>query len=159
LREKFDIQFVPENSQIRCLAHIVNLVVQKLLSTLNEATDPDLEDYYLRNKDLPFHYDPEDDPDLRDMEQEVFNEDLDEEDDAEESAASFMTAAGAGELEKLTPLQKVRDIVGKYHSDLNVAATTLCDEDLFFSPTPEALQNDCATNLQGRVRAVGAKAV
>jgi hypothetical protein len=27
LREKFDVQFVPDNSQIRCLAHVVNLVV------------------------------------------------------------------------------------------------------------------------------------
>ncbi|KAJ7339903.1 hypothetical protein DFH08DRAFT_625927, partial [Mycena albidolilacea] len=72
LMEKFDIQFVPENSQIRCLAHVVNLVVQKILATLNEADDPDVIDYYLPNKDLPFHYNPDEDPDLRDLENETF---------------------------------------------------------------------------------------
>lgn len=110
LREKFDIQFVPDNSQIRCLAHVVNLVVQKLLSMLDEADDPDVEDYYIPNKDLPFHYDPKDDPDLRDMEDEVFAEKEDDDEDEEENeevAASFIAAAGANELGPLSPLQKV----------------------------------------------------
>ncbi|KAJ7131151.1 hypothetical protein C8R44DRAFT_612967 [Mycena epipterygia] len=44
LREKFDVQFVPENSQIRCLAHVVNLVVQKMLAALEEAPDHAVED-------------------------------------------------------------------------------------------------------------------
>ncbi|KAJ7813036.1 hypothetical protein B0H14DRAFT_2605350 [Mycena olivaceomarginata] len=74
LIEKFDIQFVPENSQIRCFAHVVNLVVQKILATLNEADDPQMVDYYLPNKDLPFHYDPDNDPDLRDLENETFED-------------------------------------------------------------------------------------
>jgi hypothetical protein len=45
------------------------------LATLNEADDPDVADYYLPNKDLPFHYDPADDPDLQDLENEDFEED------------------------------------------------------------------------------------
>ncbi|KAJ6613220.1 hypothetical protein B0H10DRAFT_1628930, partial [Mycena sp. CBHHK59/15] len=46
LQEKFDLQFVPDNSQIRCLAHVVNLVVQKILATLDEVSDPDVQDDY-----------------------------------------------------------------------------------------------------------------
>ncbi|KAJ7865201.1 hypothetical protein B0H13DRAFT_1455339, partial [Mycena leptocephala] len=42
LRENFDIQFVPANSQIRCLAHVVNLVVQKILAALGDVVDPDI---------------------------------------------------------------------------------------------------------------------
>ncbi|KAI0363170.1 hypothetical protein BV20DRAFT_930129, partial [Pilatotrama ljubarskyi] len=46
--------------RIRCIAHVVNLVVQKILSELFEADDPALADYYeLWNKHLPFHYDAE----------------------------------------------------------------------------------------------------
>ncbi|KAJ7876318.1 hypothetical protein B0H14DRAFT_2252522, partial [Mycena olivaceomarginata] len=59
LRQGFDIQWAPENSQIRCIAHVVNLVVQKILATLDEAHDPEEQDYYIPNKDLPFHYDPD----------------------------------------------------------------------------------------------------
>ncbi|KAJ7830794.1 hypothetical protein B0H14DRAFT_3143399 [Mycena olivaceomarginata] len=73
-REKFNIQFVPENSQIRCLAHVVNLVVQKILATFNEAEDPTNDDYYAHNKDVPLHYDPEQDPDQLELDNEVFSE-------------------------------------------------------------------------------------
>ncbi|KAJ6562088.1 hypothetical protein B0H19DRAFT_1259695 [Mycena capillaripes] len=41
LREKLNIQLVPENSQICSLAHVVNLVVQNILATVHEAEDPD----------------------------------------------------------------------------------------------------------------------
>ncbi|KAJ6484240.1 ribonuclease H-like domain-containing protein, partial [Mycena sanguinolenta] len=69
--------FVPANSQIRCLAHVVNLVVQKILAALGDAEDPDVTDYYLSNKDAPFHYEAEDDPDLHEMDQEVFSDKID----------------------------------------------------------------------------------
>ena len=56
------IHFTQENGQIRCIAHVVNLVVQKFLSELFEADDPMLHDYYEEwNKHLPFHYDTESD--------------------------------------------------------------------------------------------------
>ncbi|KAJ7758326.1 hypothetical protein B0H16DRAFT_1225729, partial [Mycena metata] len=65
LREKYDIQFVPENSQIRCLTHVVNLVVQKLLAALEEGNESTLEEDCLSNKDLLFHYDPALDAELK----------------------------------------------------------------------------------------------
>ena len=43
------------------MAHIVNLIIQALLTSLNEAEDPDIDDYYIPNKHLPFHYNPNDD--------------------------------------------------------------------------------------------------
>ncbi|CDO77912.1 hypothetical protein BN946_scf184727.g1, partial [Trametes cinnabarina] len=60
LLKRYGIHFTPENGRIRCIAHVVNLVVQKILSKLFEADDPVLADYYeLWNKHLPFHYDLE----------------------------------------------------------------------------------------------------
>jgi hypothetical protein len=107
LREKFDIQFVPANSQIRCLAHVVNLVVQKLLAALDDLLDPDLVDDYLPNKDLPIHYDPDTDPDVLQMEQEIFTKD-DNETTEEDDAATLMDGL-ASTFAKMSPLQKVSD--------------------------------------------------
>ncbi|KAJ7148098.1 hypothetical protein C8R43DRAFT_1069164 [Mycena crocata] len=106
LRENFDIQWTPENSQIRCLAHVVNLVVQKILAALEEAEDPDVEDYYIPHKDLPFHYDPNADPDLAGLEQEKFEKE--HEGTEEEDADAVFMAALAPELKKLSPLAKLR---------------------------------------------------
>ncbi|KAJ7349996.1 hypothetical protein DFH08DRAFT_958931 [Mycena albidolilacea] len=61
LMEKFDIQFAPDNSQICCIAHVVNLVVHKFLAAFNEAADPYNDDYYVPNKDESFHYNIDDD--------------------------------------------------------------------------------------------------
>ncbi|KAH9855327.1 hypothetical protein C2E23DRAFT_724823, partial [Lenzites betulinus] len=62
LLKRYGLHFNCENARIRCIAHVVNLVVQKILSELAEADDPALADYYeLWNKHLPFHYDPESD--------------------------------------------------------------------------------------------------
>ena len=46
LLKRYKIHFSPENGQIRCLAHVVNLVqvVQKILHELFEADDPALQD-------------------------------------------------------------------------------------------------------------------
>ncbi|KAF7363114.1 Dimer-Tnp-hAT domain-containing protein [Mycena venus] len=85
LRRGFDIQWAPENSQIRWIAHGVNLVVQKILATLDEAHDPEEQDYYIPNKDLPFHYDPDGDPELIALEKEQF---------AKEHCATTLSAIG-----------------------------------------------------------------
>jgi hypothetical protein len=105
LRESFDIQFVPDNSQIRCLAHVVNLVVQKLLATLEEAVDPNIEDTYKDAKDLPVHYDPETDRELAEFEREVFQKKDSE--STEEDGDGLLMAALGPEYEKLSPVQKV----------------------------------------------------
>ncbi|KAJ7676984.1 hypothetical protein DFH06DRAFT_976182 [Mycena polygramma] len=109
--EKFDIQFVPGNSQIRCLAHVVNLVVQKLLHELDEAEDPETADDYVPNKDLPFHYDPARDPELIELEREVFT--VDDEEVTEEDDAAGLLAALGSDFEKLSPLKRLRTTTTK----------------------------------------------
>lgn len=46
--------------------------MQTLLKELDEADDPDLNDYFNMTKSLPVHYNPDDDEDLREMEGEEF---------------------------------------------------------------------------------------
>ncbi|KAF7372567.1 hypothetical protein MVEN_00119300 [Mycena venus] len=106
-----DIQFVPANSRIRCLAHVVNLVVQKILAALGDTVDPDTTDDYLPNKDVPFHYDPDNDPVLQELEQEVFTNDDDS--SADEYDEAILLAGLASEFKKMTPLQKLRTIATK----------------------------------------------
>ncbi|KAJ7178861.1 hypothetical protein C8R43DRAFT_871631 [Mycena crocata] len=121
LGENFDIHWAPENSQIRCLAHVVNLVVQKLLAALEEAIDPDVEDYYLPNKDLPFHYDPADDADLAALENEQFQKEHEKTTD-EDAEVPLMTAL-APEFEDLTALGKASAI---YKEELAPSGKPLC---------------------------------
>ena len=52
------------------MAHVVNLIVQAILAELNEADDPEQDDYYIPNKHIPFHYDPDDDEEVQQMEDE-----------------------------------------------------------------------------------------
>ncbi|KAF8135215.1 hypothetical protein K438DRAFT_1640417, partial [Mycena galopus ATCC 62051] len=114
LMEKLDIQFAPDNSQIRCIAHVVNLVVQKLLAAFNEAADPDNDDYYVPNKDESFHYNVDDDPVQNALENEPIPVD-DDNDNSEEARADHADAALfselAGEFSDLTPLNKASHII------------------------------------------------
>ncbi|KAJ7453226.1 hypothetical protein FB451DRAFT_1373925 [Mycena latifolia] len=71
-----------------------------------EADDPEVVDYYLPNKDLPFHYDPEEDPNLHDLESEQFP--AVDADDEEEVEAEVMTEL-VEELVSLSPLQTAID--------------------------------------------------
>lgn len=58
LESRYDITLDSANSQIRCFAHVLNLVVQACLHSLKEAEDPEIFDYYykLHRRD-PIHYD------------------------------------------------------------------------------------------------------
>lgn len=66
---------------IRCIAHVVNLVVQALLHDLDEANDPDQDDYFESSKDQPQHYDAESDEDQIALEQEEFDDVMDPEEE------------------------------------------------------------------------------
>ncbi|KAJ7768113.1 hypothetical protein DFH07DRAFT_736483 [Mycena maculata] len=109
--EKFDIQFIPANSQIHCLAHVVNIVVQKILAALDDVEDPEITDDYLHSRDLPFHYDPNNDPDLDKLEREEFTKD-DDGGNEEDDAADIMTGL-TSDFKKMSVLQKLRTTVTK----------------------------------------------
>lgn len=75
--DKYGIPLSP-NLHIHCLCHIVNLVVQAILTTLREADNPDEVDYFTLNKEQPFHLDIDADPDQIELDHEEFQ---DEEED------------------------------------------------------------------------------
>ncbi|KAF5349401.1 hypothetical protein D9758_015515 [Tetrapyrgos nigripes] len=85
-----DLQVHVENSRIRCLAHVINLIVQAILKVLEEAESSDDVDYYLLHKDQPIHYDENDDEELKAMEAEEDNTEAggegDESDDDDETS-------------------------------------------------------------------------
>jgi hypothetical protein len=69
--EIYGIPFHPNNSHIHCLAHVVNLVIQKMLSVAKDDNDPDLQDYYESlDKQFPVHYNLDHDNELHDFENE-----------------------------------------------------------------------------------------
>lgn len=70
LLKKYGLHFHEGNACICCMLHVINLIIQSLLASLDEATDPDLEDYYIPNKHLLFHYNPEEDKEVIKMENE-----------------------------------------------------------------------------------------
>jgi hypothetical protein len=57
LQRRYSIELIPEQSQGRCLAHVLNLVCQDVFHTLKEADDPDKVDYYhLFHRADPIHF-------------------------------------------------------------------------------------------------------
>lgn len=60
---------------VRCIAHVVNLVVQAFLFQLDEAEHPDKEDHWAVNGELSIHYDVQTDEDVRLMEMEGTSDD------------------------------------------------------------------------------------
>lgn len=105
LMQRYGIHFSPENGQIRCLAHVVNLVVQKVLSSVLDADDPDINDYYLANKFLPFHYDLGSDEDLQVLEsEETVKADFGEAKEHPNEDAGDVIPSGLTPVQKVSPL-------------------------------------------------------
>ncbi|KAG8959520.1 hypothetical protein FRC00_001502 [Tulasnella sp. 408] len=73
---KHNIEFDAKSGQIRCLPHVINLVIQRILSKLSsgDVADPDINDYYEEAKKHSVHYDPNSDPDIQEMEEEYLND-------------------------------------------------------------------------------------
>ena len=79
LKQRYDIEWDPENAHIHCLAHTTNLIVQKFLSVLSKAPDPDSNNHYISNKHVPIHYDAAMDEVVKALDNEA-NDDEDYED-------------------------------------------------------------------------------
>jgi len=77
---------------IRCIAHVINLVVQAFLYAIDEGDNPDVEDWYELNKDTPIHYDITKDQD----QQALDSEGLD--DDDNDNAAGDVSSENVNEM-------------------------------------------------------------
>lgn len=91
---------------IRCITHVINLIVPAFLFGIDEVDDsPDEVDYY--DKDLPIHYDVEEDEELIALENEELL-------DSETIQSQFLNADEEAELLKSivgqSPLKRVSDV-------------------------------------------------
>ncbi|KAF8335608.1 hypothetical protein F5887DRAFT_891923 [Amanita rubescens] len=111
LISKFDIQFIPENGYIRCLAHVVNLVVQELLSKLGEVENPNTVDYYKTDQTAPLHYEAPDDEFCEEDGREVESDDAEENDEDREDSELMEMLGNEGSA--MSAVKKLRVIVNK----------------------------------------------
>ncbi|KAG2115105.1 uncharacterized protein F5147DRAFT_769565 [Suillus discolor] len=81
LQDHYSIQFHEGNAQIQCIAYVVNLIIQAMLASLDKAKNHE-EDYFVLNKHLPFHYDPNNDSGLQEFKQETNRDGGDKDSDA-----------------------------------------------------------------------------
>ncbi|RXW12861.1 hypothetical protein EST38_g12992, partial [Candolleomyces aberdarensis] len=105
------------DKQIRCLAHVLNLVAQAILGALKEVDDcvedGDESDHFLLHKDLPIHYDVGNNIDLNELEA---NRETDLSSGKTESDDSFERELEEEEVKEMTggtALQRLRFIVTK----------------------------------------------
>ena len=74
LLARYKIAYTPD-MQVRCIAHVLNLVVQAFLYRMDEALNPDDIDYYKDHKDGPIHYNINKDEEQLAMENEDLSQD------------------------------------------------------------------------------------
>ena len=70
----YGIAYTPD-MQVRCIAHVLNLVVQAFLYGMDEALNPDDINYYEDHKDGPIHYNIDKDEEQLAMENEDLSQD------------------------------------------------------------------------------------
>jgi len=106
LISKFGVQFIPENGYICCLAHVINLIVQELLSKLGEVENPNTIDYYKTDQTAPLHYEAPDDEFFEEDEREVESDDAEENDKDKEDSELIEILGNEGSA--MSAVKKVR---------------------------------------------------
>lgn len=87
------------------MAHGGHRTVQKFLQILEEADDPEIDDYFLHHRSQPIHYSAEDDPGVIEHEAETALASLDEE---PETVEEWQEESLIFSSETLSPVKKVR---------------------------------------------------
>ncbi|RXW11685.1 hypothetical protein EST38_g14171 [Candolleomyces aberdarensis] len=113
----YDIPEQPDK-QIRCLAHILNLVAQAILGSLKEVDDcvedGDETDHFLAHKDLPIHYDVGENTELNELEANRENDlSMDSIMEPDDSFERKLEEEEAKEMNGSTALQRLRFFVTK----------------------------------------------
>jgi hypothetical protein len=146
---------IPEHPDrhIRCLAHVINLVVQAILAALDKADVCDDVggdgDYFRLNKDGPIHYDVNCDPDQAELEA-MRDEDMEERDVLDEEYIERLADLGFDEAEdeieniRRSALQKVSSNNTPQQLHLTPAAFS------FASSPPRSSLPRNAANATGR---------
>jgi hypothetical protein len=154
LMERYGMEFHSDNARVRCLAHVVNIVVQTLLKQLNEAEDPDILDWFDANKHLPIHYDGDEDEDVKAMEAE----DLAEAEDGNTEIDEILKDELPKDVASLSVVKKagccIRTIPNSCSQPLIVAASHR-QQDRCIAATPSALQKVCKEALQWSINVKG----
>lgn len=109
LMEHYNLQFHSDNVCIRCLAHIVNIVVQTMLRELDKAEDPDILDWFDLTKNQPVDYDPNKDKAVVEMEEEEF-EGGDDEEVQEDMIDEILKDELPNNIVSLSVVKKVRQL-------------------------------------------------
>lgn len=105
LLARYNIPWTPD-MHIRCIAHVINLIVQAFLYGMDEADDPDIVDNFDSNKDAPIHYNVDEDEDQIAMENEAM-EDLASQADVPESVNPAEEAMLVEEIAGQSPIKHV----------------------------------------------------
>jgi hypothetical protein len=134
--QKYNVPYTPD-MHIRCIAHVVNLIVQAFLAAMDEADSPDDIDYFLLHKESPIHYDPDDDEDHTAMESE--DVDLEAMDVDGDEVLDIAEEKAIEEIQHSSPLKRVSnlspDLLVCTYSVLCLAA--LCNnEDCIITSAP-----------------------
>jgi hypothetical protein len=56
---RYNLKYNAEEQRIRCMGHVINLVAQAMLFAIEEAEDPEVNDYFEIHKFEPVHLDDE----------------------------------------------------------------------------------------------------
>ena len=134
--QKYNVPYTPD-MHIRCIAHVVNLIVQAFLAAMDEADSPDDIDYFLLHKESPIHYDPDDDEDHIAMESE--DVDLEAMDVNGDEVLDIAEEKAIEEIQHSSPLKRVFNL----SPDLLVCtylvhclAAFYNDQDCILTPAP-----------------------
>lgn len=124
--QKYNIPYTSD-MHIWCIAHVVNLIVQAFLASMDEADSPDEVDYFLLHKESPIHYDPDDNKDHIAMESKDI--DLEAMDIDEDEVVDIAEDKAIEDIQRSSPLKWVfnwsPDLLVLTYSVLCLAA--LCD--------------------------------
>ncbi|KAJ7582416.1 hypothetical protein C8J56DRAFT_791591 [Mycena floridula] len=100
LQQKYQIPESPKTLQMRCIGHVVNLASQDIMAAIGCGETMEQCDYHTFNKSQPLHLDIDTDQDQLNLEEEAFDEILEDEEEITPEEAEKVAALK-------TPIAKV----------------------------------------------------
>lgn len=132
---------------IRCLVHVINLIVQAFLHALDEADDPDIIDYF--DKEIPIHYSAEADVDQVALEAEDLDsvEESDETEDSDDMETELIDS-----VHRQSPLKRISQTAYNHAicqtNRLSPSAPLYYNENCILATTPPPFPKNQPRSLQ-----------